>query len=82
MGLFSRLALLPLAPAEGVVWLGRQLQEQALRELYSPERVQAELRELEQALLRGEISEEEFEASEEVLLDRLDVAREWQEEEA
>jgi len=80
MGLITRLALLPLAPVEGVVWLSRQLQQQALRELYSPERVQAELRDLEQALLRGEISEEEFEASEEVLLDRLDVAREMSEQ--
>lgn len=80
MGLLTRLALLPLAPVEGVVWLSRQLQQQALRELYSPERVQAELRDLEQALLRGEISEEEFEASEEVLLDRLDVAREMSEQ--
>lgn len=80
MGLLTRLALLPLAPAEGVVWLSRQLQQQALRELYSPERVQAELRDLEQALLRGEISEEEFAASEEVLLDRLDVAREMPEQ--
>lgn len=78
MGLLTRIALLPLAPAEGVVWLARQLQEEAMRELYSPDRIRAELAELEQALERGELSEEDFAASEEILLDRLDAAREYQ----
>lgn len=72
MGLFSRLVMLPLAPVEGVVWIARQLEEQAAEELYGPESIRRQLAELEDALEAGYISEEDYAEAEELLLDRLD----------
>lgn len=76
MGLFTRLALLPLAPVEGVVWLARQLEEQAAQELYGPESIRRQLVELQDAFDSGQMDEGEFLDYEEVLLDRLDAAQE------
>ena len=72
MGLFTRLVMLPLAPVEGVIWIARQLEEQASRELYSPESIRRQLDGLQQALDAGEITEEEYLEAENILLDRLD----------
>jgi hypothetical protein len=74
MGLFTRLVMLPLAPVEGVVWIARQLEEQACRELYSPESIRRQLEAAEEALDAGEITEEEYLETETILLDRLDEA--------
>jgi hypothetical protein len=64
--------MLPLAPVEGVVWIARQLEEQAAEELYGPESIRRQLAELEDALEAGYISEEDYAEAEELLLDRLD----------
>ncbi len=72
MGLLTRLVMLPLAPVEGVVWIARQLEEQAAQELYGPDSIRRQLGELEDALEDGRITDDEFLASEEILLDRLD----------
>jgi len=70
MGLFSEILLLPLAPVRGVVWtLGKAL-DAAERE--QADSIRNELRELEQALRRGEISEDDFDSREDLLLDRLE----------
>jgi hypothetical protein len=74
MGLFTRLVMLPFAPVEGVVWVARKLEEQAWNELYGPDSIRAELADLQQALDDGEITEDEYLAWEDVLLDRLDAA--------
>ncbi len=74
MGLLRGIALLPLAPVEGVVWLGRQLQEQAERQFYDPEAIMGELAELQRAVDAGELSEAEYLGLEDSLLDRLDQA--------
>jgi hypothetical protein len=66
--------MLPLAPVEGVVWLARQLEEQAAQELYGPESIRRQLYELQEALDAGRITEEEYLQSEDILLDRLDEA--------
>jgi hypothetical protein len=74
MGLFARLAMLPLAPLEGVVWIARQLEEQAAQELYGPDRIRQELAELQEDLEAGRIGEDEYLLAEDALLDRLDEA--------
>lgn len=74
MGLLRGIALLPLAPVEGVVWLARQLQEQAERQFYDPEAIMGELAELQRAVDAGELSEAEYLGLEDSLLDRLDQA--------
>jgi hypothetical protein len=74
MGLFTRLVMLPLAPIEGVVWLARQLEEQAAQELYGPDSIRRQLDELQEALDAGRVTEEEYLRSEDILLDRLDEA--------
>ena len=74
MGLFTSLVMLPLAPVNGVIWIARQLEEQANRELYSPESIRGQLDELQRAYEASEITEEEFLEAEDLLLDRLDDA--------
>ncbi len=74
MGLLTRLVMLPLAPVEGVVWIARQLEEQAAEELYGPDSIRRQLAELEDRLEAGQITEDDYLVSEEALLDRLDEA--------
>jgi hypothetical protein len=81
MGLLKGLALLPLAPVEGVVWLAHQLQEEAERQLYDPEAIMAELSELQRAVDAGEISESHYLEMEEALLDRLEAVSAQSEQE-
>jgi hypothetical protein len=71
MGILRRIALLPLAPVEGVLWLAHVLQEIAEAELDDPALLRARLDEAEEAHARGELSDEELEAIEEAILDRL-----------
>lgn len=76
MGLFKGLALLPLAPVQGVVWVARQIQEQVDRELLDPQVVLQELAELQAAADQGLISEEQYLEAENELLDRLEAIEE------
>jgi hypothetical protein len=74
MGLLSGLVLLPLAPLRGTIWIAEQLAAQAERELDEETSVRRLLLEAEAALERGELTEEEFDAVEDELLDRLERA--------
>ena len=74
MGLISGLLTLPLAPVRGVVWIAERVAEQAERELYGEDTIRAQLYELQTAYELGEMSEEEFEAAETDLLERLRIA--------
>ncbi len=76
MGLFKSLALLPLAPVEGVVGVARQIQQQVDRELLNPQAVFEELGRLQVDLDEGRITEDEYVAAEDELLDRLDAIEE------
>ena len=76
MGLFKALAMLPLAPVQGVVWVAEQLQEQVDQVLFDPDAILTELSEWQRAVDAGEIREEEYLVHEEELLDRLDALRE------
>lgn len=61
----------------GVIWIAKQIQKQAERELYDEDGIRGQLMELELRLDLGEITEEEYEAAEEELLARLKAAREY-----
>jgi Gas vesicle protein G len=75
MGLLRELALLPLAPVRGVVWVAEQVQAEAERRLYDPGEIRRQLDEWMFALDAGEIDEAEYAAGEAELLDRLAAAR-------
>lgn len=76
MGLFKSLALLPLAPVQGVVWVAEQVQGQVDRTLLDPDAILAELGDWQRAVDAGDVTEEEYLQAEEELLDRLDALRE------
>lgn len=75
MGIFTGLLLLPLAPLRGTIWLAERLAEYAERELGDEATVRRLLVEAELALEAGELSEAEYEAVEDELLERLDLLR-------
>lgn len=74
VGLFTGLLLLPLAPLRGTIWIAEQLAAEAERELDDERVVRRLLLEAEAALERGELSEAEYDAIEDELLERLEVA--------
>lgn len=72
MGLLSRLLLLPVsAPLEGSLWVARQIAETVERERNSPAGLRAALRAAEAQLIAGDLSEQDYEALEADLLERL-----------
>jgi Gas vesicle protein G len=75
MGLITGLLTLPVAPVRGVAWVAEKVAEQAELELYDENRIMRELSELEAARERGELSSEAFDASVDVLLERLELGR-------
>ena len=79
MGWILKLLTLPvLGPIEGVTWIAKKVAEQADKELYDEEKVRGQLMELELRYDLGEISEEEYLATEQILLERLRISRERQ----
>jgi gas vesicle protein GvpG len=75
MGLFKELALLPLAPVRGTVWVAEQIAEEAERQLYDEDQIKRELLQLELDHDKGLIGDEERERMERELFDRLAIAR-------
>jgi hypothetical protein len=71
MGLFTGLLLFPLAPVKGVGWVANVLAEEAERELESRESPERGLADLEAARANGEINEEDAEALETQLIERM-----------
>jgi hypothetical protein len=71
MGIFSGLLLLPIAPVRGVGWVANVLAEEAERELESKESPERALADLQAARANGEISEEDAEALETQLVERM-----------
>jgi hypothetical protein len=80
MGLISQLLTLPLAPVRGAVWVMDQVVLTAEREYYDPEPVRQQLAALEQELLDGRITEEEFDRREDELLDELEWRQAYQQQ--
>jgi Gas vesicle protein G len=75
MGLITSLLTLPLAPVRGTVWIAELIYEQAESELYDEGAIRSELMDIEAALEAGTIDEQEAAEAEDLLLDRLIVAR-------
>jgi hypothetical protein len=81
MGLITGLLTLPLAPVRGTAWLAERIQEQAEAELYDESAIRAGLLEVEEARAGGDVDEQELDAAEEELLDRLMAIRGYTAEE-
>lgn len=75
MGIFTGLLLLPLAPLRGTIWIAERLAAYAEQELGDEATVRRLLAEAELAYETGELSEAEYEAVEDELLERLELAR-------
>jgi len=75
--LFDVLTFPVLGPIRGVIWVAEKIVEEANKELYDEDAVQGRLMELELRYDLGEISEEEYEEAEKVLLERLNAIREY-----
>jgi chorismate mutase len=71
MGLFTELLSLPLLPLRGVVAVAEQIRQQAEEEYYDPARIRAQLENIELQRTEGSLSDEEAEAWEEELVERL-----------
>jgi hypothetical protein len=69
--MFTGLLLLPLAPVRGVGWVAGVLADEAERELESRESPERALADLEAKRANGEISEEDAEALETQLIERM-----------
>lgn len=75
MGLLRSLLGLPVtAPVSGTLWVARKIQESAEAELNDPATLRKALADLEQQLLSGEITEEDYDDAETILLMRLKAA--------
>jgi Gas vesicle protein G len=75
MGLFTGLITLPLAPVRGVAWIAEQVMEEIERELYDEDSIRREMLQLELDFDDGLIDEEERQAREEILLERLAMSQ-------
>lgn len=62
-----------------VTWIAGKVLDEAERELYDPEKIQAELVNLSMQLEGGEITEETYNEKESELLDRLEAAQDREE---
>lgn len=77
MSILGSILLAPvLGPIEGVVWIAQTIENQARGEIYDEDKIRGALTELELRLDLGEIGIEDYEAQEEVLLQRLKEVRE------
>jgi Gas vesicle protein G len=75
VGLFTGLLTLPLAPVRGVVWVAERVAEEVERELYDEGNIRRQLLQLELDHEDGKLSDEERDAQEELLLQRLAVSQ-------
>jgi len=65
-------------PIKGVTWIAEKVTEQAEKELYNEDAVRGKLLELELRYDLGEITEDEYSATEEALLAQLRLIRQRQ----
>ena len=75
MGLFTGLLTLPLAPVRGVVWVAERVAEEVERELYDEGNIRRQLLQVELDHEDGKLSDEDRNAQEEALLERLAVSQ-------
>jgi hypothetical protein len=71
MGLITGLLSLPVAPLRGVIAVADQVLHQAEETYYDPAAIRAELEEVDRLRAAGELSDDEAEAWEDELIERL-----------
>jgi cytochrome c-type biogenesis protein CcmI len=71
MGILTGLLSLPLAPVRGTIWVAEQVMRQAERELYDPTLIRRQLEDVDRLRSEGAISDDEAEAMEDELVQRL-----------
>lgn len=72
MGLLRALLTGPVSgPIQGALWVAQQIHEAADQQLHDPATLRAALQDLENQLLRGEITEAEYDTVEDTLLRRM-----------
>lgn len=77
MGLLLKLLTLPVSgPVGGTLWVADQLLAAAEREYYDEGAIRHELQDLERRFEAGELSEDDYEAAADALVERLLVAAE------
>ena len=69
-----------LAPLKGVIWIGKKLNEVAVRDFSDEGKIKEELMKLQLRFELDEINEEEYTREENKLLERLDASRKANEE--
>ena len=80
MGILLKLLTFPVsAPIDGVLWIANTIKDRAEAEYYDEGAVRGRLLELELKLDMGEITEEEYQAAEDELIEQLNVIRERRE---
>jgi hypothetical protein len=75
MGLFTGIATLPLAPVRLVGWVAGVLAEEAWQQEFSPAAVRQKLRLAQRELEEGRLTEAEYDAIEDQLVERLVAAQ-------
>jgi cytochrome c-type biogenesis protein CcmH/NrfG len=71
MGLFTGILTLPLAPVRGTIAIAEQIRQQAVREFYDPASIRLQLEEVDRLRSIGVLSDEEADAMEDELVERL-----------
>lgn len=74
--IFDLLTAPVLGPIRGVHWLATKVAEAAESELLDESKVRGQLIELQMRLEMGEVTEEEYDAQEKVLVEQLNAIRE------
>jgi uncharacterized membrane protein len=84
MGLLLKLVTLPVSgPVGGTMWVAEQVRAAAEREYYDEAKIRERLEDLDERLAAGELTEEEYEAASDELLERLLEAHAfWADQEA
>lgn len=75
MGLITGILGLPLAPVRGTIWVAEQILQAAEDEYYHPGRIRDQLELVEEQRQEGTLTNEEAEAQEEALLERLMIGQ-------
>jgi hypothetical protein len=71
MGLFTQILTLPLAPVRATVAVAEQILRQAEDTYYDPVAIRSQLETVQRMRENGEITDEEADAAEEELIERL-----------
>jgi hypothetical protein len=71
VGFLTSLVTFPIAPVRGVAWIAERVGDVAAQESAGGEGLRRELAELQERYQVGEISEEDYAAAEDELLERL-----------